>query len=576
MQVDVKKFIFLGHKNDKTSFFQEAQRFGCIHFSRKDAENEDITLYSEALSSIKGEGSASGDPKMIAQEILGLRDGLRKAAEDIAFINKEIQRIAPFGDFSFEDIAYLKDKLELKFYMAKKGTVENPDFIQINTCNGFDYFLAPSADAIEMIIDRPMSFLKEALIDLEVKKKQSELVLHDYGKYKTLLLNALEKAFDYRELKKAENGSASDSYLFTATGFIPVDKIATIKTAFPSILIEEISFENEAAPTCLVNDNLGKIGEDLVDIYETPSSTDKDPSLWIFFSFILFFSMIVGDGGYGSIYLGLSFYLRYKFPYLEGGKKRILDLSTYLSAGCVVWGILTNAFFGLQWGIFRPFSIIAFLASKKAGYLGLDIGHAEIFNTLSDQVLFELSLVFGGVHLLIGLFRYLKKRFCNLGWIIFLCGSFLYFPVYLKVPSFLHYVVHVPYETGGTVGLVFIFSGIALAISAAVYKNGLLGLAEAMNLIQVFGDTLSYLRLYALGLSGSILSATINHLAGHLPFIIAIFLIIAGHLINMVLGLMGGVIHGLRLNFIEWYHYSFDGGGRKFNPLKKIGVNHGP
>jgi len=104
-----------------------------------------------------------------------------------------------------------------------------------------------------------------------------------------------------------------------------------------------------------------------------------------------------------------------------------------------------------------------------------------------------------------------------------------------------------------------------------VLKNKWLGLLEIMNSIQVFADILSYLRLYALGLAGAIVAATINEMAAKMPVVIAFVVILMAHGINMILGIMSGVIHGLRLNFLEWYHYSFEGGGKAFKPLRLFG-----
>ena len=113
------------------------------------------------------------------------------------------------------------------------------------------------------------------------------------------------------------------------------------------------------------------------------------------------------------------------------------------------------------------------------------------------------------------------------------------------------------------------YVGLILAVGIAIFRHKLLGLLEASNLIQIFGDVLSYLRLYALGLAGSLLTATMLDLAASVPFVFGLIILLLGHAVNIVLGIMGGIIHGLRLNFLEWYHYSFEGGGRMFNPLRK-------
>ncbi len=88
-----------------------------------------------------------------------------------------------------------------------------------------------------------------------------------------------------------------------------------------------------------------------------------------------------------------------------------------------------------------------------------------------------------------------------------------------------------------------------------------------MRLIEVFADVLSYLRLYALALAGSIVANTFNGFGMKMNIFFGVIVIIAGHTLNLSLSIMGGVIHGLRLNFIEWYHYSFDGGGKRHRPL---------
>ena len=94
------------------------------------------------------------------------------------------------------------------------------------------------------------------------------------------------------------------------------------------------------------------------------------------------------------------------------------------------------------------------------------------------------------------------------------------------------------------------------------------------KVIELFADILSYLRLYALGLAGMILASTFNDMGLGLMesfgVIVGSIVIVVGHMINIVVGIMGGTIHGLRLNFIEWYHHCFEGGGKLFQPLKLL------
>jgi V/A-type H+-transporting ATPase subunit I len=157
----------------------------------------------------------------------------------------------------------------------------------------------------------------------------------------------------------------------------------------------------------------------------------------------------------------------------------------------------------------------------------------------------------------------------SIGWILFIIGAYLAIPEFLKATSIIHFAFGVNPETAPTIGKELMIAGLGIAIVLSLLKNKIFGLLEATNVVQIFGDILSYLRLYALGLSGSLLTATINEMAGSLNFVFGIIVLLMGHTVNMLLGVMGGVIHGLRLNFLEWYHYSFEGGGKMFNPLQK-------
>jgi V/A-type H+-transporting ATPase subunit I len=130
----------------------------------------------------------------------------------------------------------------------------------------------------------------------------------------------------------------------------------------------------------------------------------------------------------------------------------------------------------------------------------------------------------------------------------------------------------IPKHTAFEVGLQLLWGGLGLAIALALIQNRVKGLIELMKPIEIFADILSYLRLYALGLAGMILGETFNGMGERLGFAAGFFVILLGHTTNLAVGIIGGTIHGLRLNFIEWYHHCFGGGGKLFNPLKLLKV----
>lgn len=632
MRLDVEKFLFVGLMKQKTHFFEEAQKLGAIHFLeapyKKEMYGDKVNLYLNAIKVIRAqppkeqEELSDSSFQSTAEKIVQTKHAIDQLEEEARILQLEIARIHIFGDFSLDDIQYIEKHghLFIRFFCAKKEEKKQSEgleeIIYIGSDNSLDYFVALSRSLqlypgmIEIKIPTSLANLKNRLKDVEIEKRELERILHSLARFNSSLHRALYLALNQMDLKQAEEASKKilDHSLFAVTGFVPVNQIKALEELAKDldVHLEEIAIEeSDAVPTYLENNAVGKIGEDLIAIYDTPSTTDKDPSLWVLFWFLLFFAVIIGDGGYGSAFLGLALYIRYKHPTLKGVKKRMLNLFTMLCIACIGWGFLTTSFFGMNIdpdNPIRKFSLITYLAERKAEYhqnlndavyqewikeypslkeLGasqniLEKGYTEekgiksygLMSSLNDQILLELALVIGVTHILLGLIRYLPKHWGNSGWVLFLIGGFLYFPTFVNAPTFVNYLLGIPFETAAAIGLQMIYFGIPLAVLLAVIKNGWLGLLELMNVIQVFGDVLSYLRLYALGLSSSILSATINDVTVFLPFVFAAMLIAAGHLLNMVLGVMSGVIHGLRLNFLEWYHYSFEGGGKKFKPLK--------
>ena len=138
----------------------------------------------------------------------------------------------------------------------------------------------------------------------------------------------------------------------------------------------------------------------------------------------------------------------------------------------------------------------------------------------------------------------------------------------LRSVSMIHYAFGLNNSFGASIGIDLMQVGVILALGLALVQKKFSGALEFMVVIQIFCDVLSYLRLYALGLAGMMMGSTFNEMAEMAGVVFGTLIVIFGHTINMTMAIMGGVIHGLRLNFLEWYHYSFEGGGRNFKPLK--------
>lgn len=602
MRLEVKKIIFVGLQRYKEPFFQAVQSFGKIQFCDKEEltsnEIEEAVKVLKILSKFEVEPKGGFTPDVI-KAVVKLNEEQEQIKHALRQIKEESTHIMPFGDFDLESVRTLEKEARLKarFYASKERLEKG--FLITSQKGTHYYFSFDDLPANEIKIERSLKELAKVENELLLKQKEIEIKLRAYAAHTFEIEKYLLDQKNRLQLSGAlDRVDHPFEKLFTCKGWIPashLDEANQIALRFNIHMEEAIPDSNETIPTYLENHSWGKVGEDLVDIFDTPSNSDKDPSYWVLFGFALFFAFIIGDGGYGAVFLGLLLFLKYKNPNVKGVQKRLLNLGLLLSGACIVWGILTHAFFSLSFDVdspFRKLSLITHLAEMKADYVlktkafqyaawmkelpqalsGRDIiiGSSGILSTLSDHVLLELSLFIGVLHMLTGMFRYLLRNVQLIGWILFLIGSYLYLPYFLQTPSLIHYALHVPYEEGATVGLWLISLGVPLSVLIAVYKHGITGIFEVMNGIGIFSDALSYLRLYALALAGSIVSATINSASAELPLVFAILLIAVAHVINMGLGIMGGVIHGLRLNFLEWYHYSFEGGGKKFKPLALI------
>ncbi|WP_100934015.1 V-type ATP synthase subunit I [Candidatus Chlamydia corallus] len=641
MRLDIHKYLFIGR--DKADFFSASRELGVVEFISKKRfivtqeghrfveclkvfDHLEAEYSLEALEFVQDEDVLAED---IVTEVLTLNKEIKGLSETVKALRKEIVRVKPLGFFSSSEITEFSKKtgISLRFFYrthkANQDLEEDlPNVFYLSTAYNFDYYLVlgvvdlPREHYTEIEAPRSVNELQVDLASLQREIRSRVDRLCDLCAYRTKVLQGLCAYDNEKRLYEAKECCEDlfDGKVFAVTGWVIVNKIQELQSLCNryQIYIERVPVDpDEIVPTYLENKGVGMIGEDLVQIYDTPAYSDKDPSTWVFFAFVLFFSMIVNDAGYGLLFLASSFLFSWKNRRKMKFSKhlsRIVKMTAILGLGCICWGTTTTSFFGITFSktsMFREYSMTHILALKKAEYylethpksykeltneypslkairdpkaflLATETGSASIesrsivYDKFVDNILMELALFIGVIHLSLGMLRYLRYRYAGIGWIIFMVSAYLYVPIYLGAVSLIHYLFHVPYELGGQIGYYGMFCGIGLAVVLAVIQKSWRGVEEIISVIQVFSDVLSYLRIYALGLAGAMMGATFNQMGARLPMLLGSMVILLGHSVNIILSIMGGVIHGLRLNFIEWYHYSFDGGGRPLRPLRKV------
>ena len=145
-------------------------------------------------------------------------------------------------------------------------------------------------------------------------------------------------------------------------------------------------------------------------------------------------------------------------------------------------------------------------------------------------------------------------------------GGYLFCPSVIQAQTIVNYLDWLTPEQSRNIGLIFLETGLGLVFLLSMLQKKWF---ELLHLPQIFGDVLSYIRLYALALASILIAKTFNSMAAGAGFLGGLIIILLAHSTNIGLAVIGGVVHSLRLNFLEWYHYSFLGEGTLFNPLKK-------
>ncbi|MBS4770218.1 V-type ATP synthase subunit I [Carnobacteriaceae bacterium zg-ZUI240] len=318
------------------------------------------------------------------------------------------------------------------------------------------------------------------------------------------------------------------------------------------ILSDNQQEDGQEPPVQLKNHEWVEPFELLTEMYSLPKYTEVDPTPYLAPFYAVFFGMMVADIGYGLLMLLFTGYMLYKNNLTKGARKNI-KLFHILSYPIIAWGILFGSFFSY------------------------DIGFG-LFSTNQDGVqILYLSVAFGIFQLICGLLintrEQLKQRHVanaisdGLSWVGMLVGL---------VVMVLGPVLNMPnLESIGLVMIgvslvsVVLFTAAGATRKITGFGSGLYKLYGATSYI---GDLASYTRLMALCVAGASIGSAFNQIIGMLPllarFSVGILLFIILHGLNIGLALLGAYVHGIRLQFVEFFGKFYEGGGRKFKPLK--------
>lgn len=636
MIVPMKKVSLIIMKDTENNALKELRKLGMMHIEISEGGGERLLALEKNKELLESALFALGKSKDTEQKAVNPKDSL-KIAEDIITLGEEkancqserisleaeLDRLKSWGEINPNEIhklvetgvkvsfyempkseyAALPDEVKtvrldasksaVRFLMCENGSDTSEEFA--SSMNGYRLKL-PKLSTDEM--RRKISELNERVISIDKK-------IAEYAGFGNSIKNAIksiEKDIEFEtyatgmsdEDISSQNQELSVSYF---TGYIEAENVDALKqkaTANLWGLVIEEPTEEDNVPTKLKNNKLVSLVYPLTDFLGTvPGYFEYDISGWFLLFILIFFGIIFGDGGYGLLISAVA-----AVPIIKSLAAKKTVSPTFLLVGLfglstVLWGTLTCTWFGLSpdrlpaWLKALSVPVISNVYADKlwsppwcADGIGLTTAqNLQIF-------CFTLALVQLTIAHIKCAVRNRKsiKILGDFGSILQLLGIYylvLSLVVNAEVFSFGLVLGGIPV---GTVAVALIGIGFVLSFVFSNYEGSVIkSILESMKnivsvllgVVNVFSDIVSYIRLWAVGLAGAAISATVNELAGPLFgnfmfMIIAIVLLVFGHGLNMILNVLSVIVHGIRLNTLEFSsHLDMSWSGHKFEPFEE-------
>jgi V/A-type H+-transporting ATPase subunit I len=516
------------------------------------------------------------------------------------FLNVEITRIAPWGDFNPETVKGMAS-LGLPVFLYE---ISNDDYKKI----GDDVRcikLKSDKTAVRLVIldkeiqgiipfqlpEKPMSALIKEEEENKIKLEELTAKLKNFAnrhqaleKEMTLAEQDIEFEDALASLVKIED-IPSDNLNYSLswiTGYVPIDDFNCVKNVAREngwgLSAGDPAKNDEAVPTKLKNNKFVNLLNPITSFLEIlPGYEEVDISPFFLMFFCIYFSMIFGDGGYGAILFITAFLIVVKSLMQKKGVSQGVLLLLLLGFFNTVWGVLTCTWFGVE-----VQKAPQFLQDLSLPFLSTAKTSPDIVTQNLQIFCFSLALIHLTVAHLINFVRYIKtpKLFAELGSIAILAGMYnvvLYLIVSNEIRRFPLFPVSI-YMIGGGFLMILLFGAYEGSVKQSIL-SGVKGIISVfLGVISIFSDIMSYIRLWAVGLAGASIAETINTLAGPMlgSFLVfaGIILLILGHGLNMVLNVLSVLVHGVRLNTLEFSgHVNLSWSGKPYKPFAEKVVN---
>ncbi len=597
MIVKMKKVSLVVLESKRDESLTELGKLGVVHIHTGSGNSEELqnllTLKSnieKALFRIAEEGSEeqsdSGtldDAREVMETISGIIESSRQLQDDLERLQREEAQLSIWGNFDPGDIRELRDKgIDIRLFDTTgseyKRLEDAPFRFIVSESKSRVLFadivlgerLEPDREEVQLP-ERGLASVHEEIRNKEQMIQENQRRLKELGSRRNTLQNGLVELDEKIRFEQVQlDMQTEDDFLAYLTGYVPVPKIDVLKKEAVkqgwALLLEDPS-EEDQVPTLIENSKPVRIIKPVFRILETiPGYREYDISLWFLLFFTLFFSIIVGDAGYGFIFLIIGIFMGIKRRAITDGVKLLF----FLSFCTMTWGAITGTWFGSERiASLKPFSLLI-VEPIASG------------NPKSGETIKLLCFIIGTTQLLLAhVQNFIKqlprlKSIAQLGWLSTMLG--LYYlvlnlvldPVRYPMPSYALYMILAGFF------LILVFAqqekGVSFIKGLVKGVGGLL--TTFLDGIGAFSDIISYIRLFAVGLATVAIAQSFNAMAANMSggvagIVGAAFILAFGHGLNLVMAMLSVVVHGVRLNMLEFSgHLGMEWSGFNYEPFR--------
>lgn len=602
MIVNMSKYAFMVYHKEYDTFLSTLRGLGVVHIQETNSildneqlqdlltERKRINTLMRYFKNLHGDATLSPARPLDKEAGLALLDKIEELQDHKAqliaskqSIEKDIAYMQLWGDFSYKNINRLKQAgYDVTFFSCPTAKYEPVwgelyNAMLIDNIQSVTYFVTITKEDTLIDIDAerpkmPVQGLSKLVARLEQREKDiknaeeglKRRAIDDYNTLKDFDRN-LENEFNLANALVQTDKQANDK-LMLLEGWIPTEIASTLENELEKqgYFFQRLEIqEGDKVPIKLRNNRFTKLYEPITRMFSLPNYAELDPTPFFAPFFMLFFGLCFGDGGYGLLVIIACTILKRK---VSADFKPYLSLFQYLGLAAVIVGTCTGSFFGIE------LAKVPALAKVKDYFV-------------SSDNLMTFSIIIGLVQIIFGkavaayktkLEKGTKHSIAPFAWVFTITALALAFGLPMLN-------VHLP-EVFVTV--CYVIAGLGLVIAYLynspgknIFLNFGTGLWNTYNMASgLLGDTLSYIRLFAIGLTGSILGGVFNTLAismtADLNIVLRVIgmllILLIGHSINIALCTISSLVHPLRLIFVEYYkNAEFEGGGKAYQPFKE-------